>query len=82
MALHTSIKSFMDQDRFKPAYQVQMDILSWFAPLEEWKRVLSAEWKKVKNNRPTFIYPPGPNVASLMNCYTVLFLSLSAKLNA
>ncbi|KAM6572548.1 hypothetical protein CsatA_016628 [Cannabis sativa] len=81
MALHTAIQSFLEQEKNKPAYEIQMDILSWYAPLEEWQKILWDEWEKVRNNRHVFVYPSGPHVANMMDCYTVFFISLNATLD-
>ncbi|KAM6568870.1 hypothetical protein CsatB_016855 [Cannabis sativa] len=56
MALHTATQSFLEQEKNKPAYEIQMDILSWYAPLEEWQKILWDEWEKNKKIvcNPTF----------------------------
>ncbi|GMN47838.1 hypothetical protein TIFTF001_017024 [Ficus carica] len=46
--LRTSIRSFRYHPNFLGPYKTQMDILSWFAPLNIWDRYLSLAWDRFK----------------------------------
>ena len=74
--LRTSIRSFRDRPDLREPYKAQMDLLSWFAPLNIWDRYLSFEWERFKQRYQEAQQIP---IKALIKCYIIFLISLNCR---
>ncbi|GMN46237.1 hypothetical protein TIFTF001_015425 [Ficus carica] len=74
--LEASIRSFRYHPDTIGPYKSQMNLLSWFAPLNIWEQHLSQAWESFK--RPYKHLDQTPAQA-LDQCYSIFFLSLNCR---
>ncbi|GMN65886.1 hypothetical protein TIFTF001_034958 [Ficus carica] len=74
--LEASIRSFRYHPDSTGPYKSQMNLLSWFAPLNIWEQHLSQAWEQFKSPYKHLEETPAQVIDQ---CYSIFFLSLNCR---